>query len=119
MKIRKGFVTNSSSSSFIIAIKNNLEEESMKVFLDNMFKDSCSDKEKYEKDILWNYGYNSVEELKEDSYIYKEYQKSIKAIEEGYSIVCESVEYDAVEQFDTMITALEKAGVAKILEKEY
>lgn len=118
MKTRNGFVTNSSSSSFVIAVKKDIEEGPMKIFIDNMFDKDYSTEKEYEEYILWNYGYESVEELKEEDCIYEKYIKCIEAIKEGYFIAYEFIDYDAVEQFNTMVAALEKAGVAKLMERD-
>lgn len=122
MKIRKDFVTNSSSSSFIIGIKNNTEDNSMNIFLKEMFEDEDvlgSTKEELEAYLLYDYGYDSINELKAlSSYLSDLYDKSLKAINNNMKVVRISSEYDAVGNVTTMINALEKAGVAKLIEEE-
>lgn len=122
MKIRNDFVTNSSSSSFIIGIKSNTEDSSMNTFLKEMFEGEDvfgSTKEEIEAYLLYDYGYDSINELRACSdYLSEMYSKCLEAINNNMKVVRVSAEYDAVGNMTTMINALEKAGVAKLIEEE-
>ena len=94
MKVRKGFVSNSSSSSFIIATTasrltlDNLLEAFAVPEGSPLFKVACDmaqvmlDKAtKYdEKEILYNWGYKSLEEALEDG------NQQAQLIERGFTV---------------------------------
>lgn len=94
MKIRNGFVSNSSSSSFVIRIKEDadLEETLTKIFSlpeNHPLYQFAVDARKFlvyksklmtKDDVLSDYGYESVEEATEDG------SKSIELLKEGYKL---------------------------------
>ena len=113
MKIRCSFVTNSSSSSFIIAYKSlpEIDEDTIKKhpFLknyNNMIEKLLLTKTEYSskgeiyktkdevnKYLLWNYGCDTIEELKEeieDDF----YNDIIKYLNNGFNILFKEIDYN-------------------------
>ena len=95
IKIRSSFITNSSSSSFVIAVKNNTNELAHKLFKGLM---SRYDKLLTTKEDAWEkYSdgwYKSEEHLKrENKSYYKQYQKTLKLLNDDFTIYCFSIEY--------------------------
>ena len=105
MKIRNGFVSNSSSSSFIVASKSNkiyIEIDLNNLDCDGKYGFIAHNKEdfikKYTTSIMNNYCVDSLEEALADEdypFIKKEYDKALKALENGYSIYRGSVYSDS------------------------
>ena len=107
MKIRNGFVSNSSSSSFIVAVK---DEESAKtkiqieVDLSKYASDTIKTIEELDSYVLDNYAGNeeNISEFLEstEDYIKEEYAKMIaeqdKKVKEFESVLDEDVKFDGV-----------------------
>lgn len=123
MKIRQGFVTNSSSSSFVIAVKKDIEEGPMKIFLDNIFEqeDVITSIEELNDYIVNTYGYRNQtlkDILEDDEYARNIYRTQKAAIEKDMIVVNADVEHDAAYWFNSMAIALEKAEVLEVLERD-
>lgn len=135
MKFRSGFVTNSSSSSFVVGFKqdglNEIENTLDKVpaifkssFL--MFKkvldfdDAITTKEQLDKYFIYEYGYKNqtIEELlEEDEYLQEKYDMFLKHLEKGYGIIEKSVDhYD--ETMNDLLHSLPKKDDCIILIEE-
>ena len=106
MKFRKGFVTNSSSSSFIVAVKDDGSETLnafMKAFVDsedyNETRKGHSYKTKEELDKYYVENFKSsrcktLEKiLEDDEYLEEQYNKELECIEKGFVILTKDIGY--------------------------
>lgn len=116
MKIREGFVSNSSSSSFIAAIPNECYEVEIVIktkvkFIDHCDEDAIKTKEQLDKHIILEYGCkgDKIENILEDSeWLSEIYPKCIKEIENGKVIIFGSFSSDS---HDSMVQYLCENGL--------
>lgn len=91
MKNRSGFVSNSSSSSFILANKTGNTKGIMEIdisdLIDNTIKTIKELNEYYIYAHCWGEEYNTLEKMFEcEKYLKEEYDKCVKKINEGYTL---------------------------------
>lgn len=136
-KFRFSFVTNSSSSSFVVAYKSipEIDEETIKKypFLKNYSSmieklllteteytskgDIFKTKDEIEKYMLWSYSCDTIEELKEE--IGEElYNKIMKYINNGFNILLKYVDYND-ECFINMIEQATEDNDNFVILEEY
>jgi hypothetical protein len=89
MKIRNGFVSNSSSSSFIVSCKDRTKAKITVSFEVDLAKygDIIKTVEELEQYYVELYGFDSIEELETDVAAYDEFQKCKRAITKGEIII--------------------------------
>lgn len=90
MKIRTGFVSNSSSSSFILEVDKDIKDMKVKMEIGVDLKDlqdrlitSVDELEEYFIDY---YGSNFKEDYRDESYIMKKYEKMKSTLDRGKNI---------------------------------
>ena len=105
MKVRADFVTNSSSSSFVIAYrptKSKLHNRIVQMIIDSdsycdtRVANVVKDKQSLDKQFIAWYGSsnNNIHNiLKRDAEIREEYNRCLDRLNEGYQIICKSIGY--------------------------
>ena len=132
MKFRSDFVTNSSSSIYVIAYSKTpqIDEETLKRYpfmkayqkvIDSIIScdggetdeaDVINTKEEYDKYFVDRYGWrnDTIEDIiKEDSYLKGMYEKVTEYFEKGYAIFCKNIDHND-EGLESLIDAIAKGN---------
>jgi len=103
MKIRNGFVSNSSSSSFIIAGKK-APRMTIDVDISSLVEYTINNKVELDEYFIDQYCYESIEEMKsEDKWVSDNYDNCLKELDKGNTIYAGEVSSDDDDQYSSLI----------------
>jgi len=113
MKQRLDYVTNSSSSSFLIARSEDLSEKQKENILEAVKGILGSEVIRTKNELKKYFEENYYEEFDEDgkmidteSYLYDRYMRALEALEKGLSIYCGSVSFEGDWEVGNIYNAL-------------
>ena len=119
MKIRSGFVSNSSSSSFVVAIKPGEAKVKLTFEIDlESLGEGFKTVEAYKKDIEENYGVNLDDPDSCEKWELEKFEKGKVAIEAGKVVVDGSVSNEADEPISQLLYDNPRLLVKAIEESE-
>lgn len=125
MKVRMGFVTNSSSSSYVISFdKDGFDSESVFVQICKRFMigdgNVLSNVDEVNSYFVSNYGWSKAKTLEEifksDEDLKEKHDEIVNEINNGKIVMCRRIDYDD-ETSVQIIDALAKEKLIKIIEE--
>lgn len=123
MKIRNGFVSNSSSSSFLISHQDNQADQKIEITVKMSLSQIVETEIKTEDELIEHLNDSGWYETKEELIHSPTYKKCMKEIKEGrvVSVCCVSNEEGGVEQclYDQGINQSQLPEGVLLLEEEY
>ena len=103
-KIRTGFVSNSSSSSFIISSKTEKPKMTLSISIEDIVDYTAVTEADVNHFFLEQYGYDTIEEmLAEADYFQEPYDKAIQAIRNGDTVYFGNVSNESGNAYEELI----------------
>lgn len=123
MKVRNGFVSNSSSSSFIISVPSSVGKGGkimVEVDPSKVFDTVITSKEELDKWVVDQYGWGGVTDvekiLADEDWVQERYAEMLKTVERGDVVLQGDFEYDDTSVVNLLTSA---KGVKTIVDGDY
>lgn len=104
MKLRNGFVSNSSSSSFVISADSEDVVISISTTLKELSKSVIRSKKELDEHFIDEYSYNGkLEDALEEDYVRKNYLKALDELDRGKVVFIGSISSDDYDSLSSLI----------------